>query len=403
MTYVDHRKIVLAALFAAVLAIGAYGALGQEVNGTHAITGRGETSCLKCHYGKYEEMVGSGHGQKLVEDIAKASENLAKQPETYACISCHGKRDRWESFGMADWYPFYENTSANAYAGEWWSLGYKQVAFPYGKGFTGTTWTDTALAATSYVTLNVTAPTGNTITANFKFLDVNGANSDTGTVTLTEAPAASGKYFYNVTGLYPDYFSISLNASSSATASVIKIKTDGATYDSANSSKTFSIKTTPTYLAQLQHVLSHGSWVYSYATFAGSYQWNFHTGKYATVTKMNAVWDNVRTIDEVEFPKRGIPVEYIGTVNERNSCSSTKGLCHATIQMMDLAASGQIRENRATSGNQPYYSHGMNLSTDAEQICGTCHALLFAEGTTAHFGVQCYDCHASHPIPAGAE
>ncbi len=400
MTYVDHRKIVLAALFATVLAIGAYGALGQEVNGTHAITGRGETSCLKCHYGKYEEMVGTGHGQKLVEDIAKQSTALSEQPETYACIACHGKRDRWESFGMADWYPFYENTSANAYAGEWWSLGYKQVLFPYGKGFTGTTWTDSALAATSYITLNITAPTGNTITANFKFLDINGANSDSGYVALTEAPAGSGKYFYNITGKYPDYFSVTLNATSSATASVIKIKTDGATYDIANASKTFSITTSAKYLGALSYSSSYG---WRYATFAGSYNWNFHTGKYAKVTKMSEVWDNVRTIDEVEFPRRGIPIEYMGTVDEKNSCSSSKGLCHATLQMIDLAAQGKLPENKATSGNQPYYSHSMNLSTDAEQVCGTCHALLFAEGTNAHQGVQCYDCHASHPIPAGAE
>lgn len=396
MTYVDHRKIVLAALFATILAIGAYGALGQEVNGTHAITGRGETSCLKCHYGKYEEMVGSGHGQKLVEDIAKASTNLGKQPETYACIACHGKRDRWESFGMADWYPFYENTSANAYAGEWWSLGYKQVAFPYGKGFTGTTWTDSALAATSYVNLTVNAPTGLTLTANIKFLDVNGNNNDTGDVVLTEI--SNGTYRASVTGLWPDYFSITLRGNAT-TATAIQVKTDGAIFNVANSSKTFSITTTSKYLAQLS--TSHGSWTYS--NFAGAYYWNFHTGKYATVTKMSAVWDDVRTIAEVEFPNRGIPIEYMGTVSERNSCSSSKGLCHATIQMMDLAASGQIRESRAASGNQPYYSHGMNLSTDAEQICGTCHALLFAEGTNAHFGVQCYDCHASHPMPAGAE
>ncbi|MBI2937425.1 MAG: hypothetical protein HYY22_04400 [Thaumarchaeota archaeon] len=394
MTYVDHRKIVLAALFATILAIGAYGALGQEVNGTHAITGRGETSCLKCHYGKYEEMVGSGHGQKLVEDIAKQSTALAAQPETYACISCHGKRDRWESFGMADWYPFYENTSANAYAGEWWSLGYKQVQFPYGKGFTGTTWTDSALSNSSTITLTVVAAAGNTLTANFKFLDVNGDNTDTGDVVLT----GNGTYTTTVTGLYPDYFSVTLKGASAVTSSNITLASDGTTTTIATSTKPFSITTTAKYLASLN---TAGT---GYSNFAGSYYWNFHTGKYATVTKMSAVWDDVRTIDEVEFPNRGIPIEYMGTVAEKNSCSSSKGLCHATLQMIDLAASGQIKEQRAgPSGNQPYYSHGMNLSTDAEQICGTCHALLFAEGTTAHFGVQCYDCHASHPMPAGAE
>ena len=398
MTYVDHRKIVLAALFATILAIGAYGALGQEVNGTHAITGRGETSCLKCHYGKYEEMVGSGHGQKLVEDIAKQSTALAAQPETYACISCHGKRDRWESFGMADWYPFYENTSANAYAGEWWSLGYKQVQFPYGKGFTGTTWTNTTLSAASYINLTVTTTANKVLTGNIKFLDANANNTDTGDVNLTEISA--GTYRLSVTGKYADYFSITLKANQSLTASSIQVKTDGAIYNVANASKTFSITTSAKYLAQL--TTSHGAW--SYSNFAGSYYWNFHTGNYYTVTKMSAVWDDVRTIDETEFPKRGIPIEYVATVSERNGCASTKGLCHATIQMMDLTTQGKLRETYGTSaGNQPYYSHGMNLSTDAEQICGTCHALLFAEGTNAHFGVQCYDCHASHPMPAGAE
>ena len=119
---------------------------------------------------------------------------------------------------------------------------------------------------------------------------------------------------------------------------------------------------------------------------------------------MSALWENVRTITTIKFPYKGIPIEYIGTISDRNSCSSDDSLCHSTLTMIKDAAEGKLPETRAIgAGYQPYYQHSMTLSTNSKQICGTCHAQFFAEGLTAHYGVQCYDCHAGHPMPAGAE
>ena len=393
----SKRQILLLVLMVLVSALGVYGAVGQEITGTHAIQGKGEVTCLQCHYGKYEEMVSTAHGQYLVEEMS-AQDATSAQPETYVCIACHGKRDRWGEFGMADWAVWYENSPSNNYAGEWWALGYKQIVFPYGKGWTGT-WKNTTSTPTSYINLTVTTGvSGRTIHAKFKFFDYTYSNADTGPITLNET--SSGVYNVVLSGLYPDYFSIQLNASSSISATRIEVKTDDVVYMVANSSKTFTIETYDKYLGPLKY--SNGAW--SHAKFAGSHNWNFHTGKYTKIIKMSALWENVRTITTIKFPYKGIPIEYIGTISDRNSCSSDDSLCHSTLTMIKDAAEGKLPETRAIgAGYQPYYQHSMTLSTNSKQICGTCHAQFFAEGLTAHYGVQCYDCHAGHPMPAGAE
>jgi hypothetical protein len=394
--------------------IGVYGAIGQSLEGTHGIVGKGEVSCLKCHYGKYEEMVSTGHGQVIVDRMS-TFEGLEPQPETYACIACHMKRDRWGIMGMTDFAAWYDNSSRYLYSDEMFSLGYTQILFPYGEGYQGV-WVNSTATTTSwiFITLNTTT-TGASIRTNFTFFDYAGNNNDT-SVLLTES--SPGYYTTNVTSIYPDYFSILMSSSSNLTAEFLTVTTDGVTYLVADSGK---ILTGEIYIAPLSTVGDLVSFIgpdlgkaevditTSYTALAplrerrGRYiqsdfadDWNFHTGAYTTVLKMTEVWDNVRMINEQEFPRRGIPIDYMGIVGEKISCASTDTLCHATGQMINLAANGAIPDTRAAYGYQPYYMHTMTLSTASEAICGTCHAPMFSDGPQAHYGVQCYDCHTGH-------
>jgi hypothetical protein len=415
-----RTQLGIIVLLATVMSIGLYTAVANEISGTHAIVGSGEVTCLKCHYGKYEEMVATGHGQHFVEHFAELS-NTEEQPETYACIFCHGKRDRWDSFGMGDWVVWYENDPDNLYPDEWWALGYENQIFPLGPGFEGDT-TSEGGSSTANQGIEIyieTNSTGATISANITYFDVTGLQAVLSeTVTLTEDGSNANYTGTIAADVLPDYFSVDLYTAA-ATVDVTlgqlilsgnggsrnDIVTEFANEDKLQYSRSagtgvdpsiITIDTDSTILRPLTD--SHG--FYGYGSYANN--WNFHTNNYASITRMNAVWEDIRTIDEVEFPSRGIPISYAGTVNEGQSCSSTRFLCHATGEMINMG--GSLQESLGPgSGRESYYSHSMTLSTSSEQVCGTCHAPYFAEGLNAHEGVQCYDCHASHPMPAGSE
>jgi hypothetical protein len=401
-------------LLATIMTVGLYTAVANEISGTHAIVGVGEVTCLKCHYGKYEEMVATGHGQDFVQAFGSI-EATEEQPETYACLMCHGKRDRWDRFGMTDWVNWYENDVSNDYPGEWWSLGYEQIPFPFGPGFEGDSTTEGGESGTTsdinfYLETN---STGATITAIVTFFDLIGDNADT-VLTLAE-DGANANYTGTISSLYPDYFRVDLNATVAVEVTLGTITTDGRVLtfasdslfrgvrlsESVGASQEKVIPIDPSVLTA-QNLLPYYAGVRGY-DYAGSYKWNFHTGDYAEVTRMTAVWEDIRTIDTQPFPAKGIPIDYGGTVGEGQSCASTRFLCHATETMIEMAQEGAIPNTMAAYGSASYYTHSMTLSTASVQICGTCHAVLFADGLTAHEGVQCYDCHAAHPMPAGSE
>jgi hypothetical protein len=411
--------------------LGLYGALAEPVAGTHAILGRGETTCLKCHYDKYDEMVSTAHGEEIVvrmtqTDYLGNTRATANQPETFACISCHAQRDRWTQLGMADYVNWFENKSSNAFPGEYWALGYKQIAWPLGPGLNvgsitraslpvGTTlYKDPAAfkaitSALSTIKLNVTGTTGRTINATITFSNLVNAGLNTPAVrTVTLSEPTPGNFYYNFGSVYPDYFKISLNITSGSTmtATKIVITTDGVTELAADSSKLSS-----TGVAQSQSLtassatllralrISNGSW--GMTSFSGNDYWNFHTGYYSKITKLSEVWEETRQVAEQEFPARGIPVEYMGIVGEKAGCASQKALCHTTITAINLGASGALPETYGTtSGSDPYYKHTLTISTDSSKTCGTCHADKFIDGMTAHFGVQCFKCHSGHTAAA---
>jgi hypothetical protein len=395
------------------MVIGVYGAIGQTLEGTHGIIGKGEVSCLKCHYGKYEEMVSTGHGQDFVENVAKlyynsgseddvfdrddGREAMESNAETYACLLCHMKRDRFDRFGAQDLVVWKENSAANNYPDELWALIAGVIPFPFGPGYTSPTATGVTTNS-SDITLYVNGTaTATSVNATFTFFDANGNNNDT-TVVLTQV----GSDFYGgVTEIYPDYFSVSLISDTNESPDMyiisdgeyVGVYEDSLTADTARTLRGTRIYT-PGTDASATYVRN--------AAYANS--WNFHTGDYGVITRMTEVWEMIRTYNVTEFPRRGNPIDYLGTVGEGQSCSSTRGLCHNTLQILDQVQNERaIRNTMAAVGYEYYYKHTMTLSTASEAICGTCHAPLFAEGYSAHEGVQCYDCHSAHPMPAGSE
>jgi hypothetical protein len=122
--------LIISALLASLGVYGAFGAMSQLESTPHSIVAKGESSCLKCHYGIYEEMVSTNHSRYIVSDLLSIKND---EPDASACLVCHGKRYRWDSFGMVDWAIWFQNSSQPVNQSRWVSLGYKQVPFHTGK------------------------------------------------------------------------------------------------------------------------------------------------------------------------------------------------------------------------------------------------------------------------------
>lgn len=383
--------LVVTALLVSLGVYGAIGAAGQIATTPHSIIAKGESSCLKCHYGIYVEMVSTNHGRTIVRELQTIKND---GPDANACLVCHGKRERWGSFGMADWAVWFQNSTVPVNQSRWVSLGYTQVPFPYGKGYSGVWDNSTAATASSTFSIDMySATAGASILANVTFFDYAADNSD---ILMILSEGSSGHYSASVSGIYPDYFRIQLSSNMDLTAGSLTVSSDGVSYEvSATGKYVLSLNNGSTVtLAQLMKNETTEVWAWDRYVD----DWNFHTGAYTKVAKMSSVWENVRTIATATFPTRGIPIEYLGVTGEKSSCSSTQGLCHSTLQMINLTSQGKLPETRAAYGYLPYYEHSMNLSTDSSKTCGICHAPMFADGPTTHYTGYCYSCHNSHDV-----
>ncbi|MCL4437041.1 MAG: hypothetical protein M1503_06425 [Thaumarchaeota archaeon] len=383
--------LVVAVMLVSLGVYGAFGAAGQIATTTpHSIVAKGESSCLKCHYGIYEEMVSTNHSRTIVRELMSIKND---GPDANACLVCHGKRDRWGSFGMADWVVWLKNSTAPVNQSRWVSLGYKQVPFPYGKGYSGA-WSNSTATASSTLSIDMySATAGASIQANLTFFDYAADNTD---LLMILSESSSGHYTASIAGIYPDYFRIQLRSDKNLTASSLTVSSDGSIYEvSATGKKELSLSNISTVtLAPMVKNKTTGAWTWDrYAD-----DWNFHTGAYTNVAKMSSVWENIRTIATATFPTRGVPIDYLGVTGEKSSCSSTQGLCHSTLRMINLTSEGKLHETRAAYGYLPYYEHSMTLSTDPSKTCGICHAPMFADGPTTHYNGNCYTCHNSHAI-----
>ncbi len=334
-------------------------------------------------------MVSTNHGRYFVRELMSVNND---KPDASACLVCHGKRYRWDNFGMADWTVWFQNTSMPVNQSRWVSLGYKQVPFQYGKGYSGAWDNSTATASSTFSIDLYSATSGASILANVTFLDYAANNND---LLMILSEGSSGHYSAAIAGIYPDYFRIELSSNVNLTAGSLVVSSDGISYEvSAASKKIINLTSTSVVVAPLVKNQTTGVWTWDQYPDG----WNFHTGNYSKVTRMSEVWDNVRTIATSSFPVRGVPIEYLGVVSEKSSCSSTQGLCHSTLQMINLTSAGNLPETRAAYGYQPYYLHSMTLSTDSSKTCVICHAPLFADGPTTHETGECYNCHNSHDI-----
>ena len=161
--------LIVTALLVSLGVYGAIGAAGQIATTPHSIVAKGESSCLKCHYGIYAEMVSTNHSRTIVRELQTIKND---GPDANACLVCHGKRERWGSFGMADWAVWFQNSTVPVNQSRWVSLGYKQVPFPYGKGYSGAWDNSTAITASSTLSIDMySATAGASIQANLTFFD----------------------------------------------------------------------------------------------------------------------------------------------------------------------------------------------------------------------------------------
>jgi len=294
---------------------------------------------------------------------------------------------------MTDWTVFYQDVNKTFYPDQWVALGFTQVPFPFGEGYSSP-WKNETKSPSSWIYISVNSSSaGAGLRANVSFFDYSMNNTDV-LAFLTEFP--SGFYYTNITGIYPDYFRIGILANFNITADNIVVISDGFRYEAASIDKiTYNITNTNyTMIANIVWDSYKQIWNRSYYPD----DWNFHTGQFSNIVRMDEVWDQIREIDQTFFPTQGVPIKFVGYMGVNASCSATQGLCHITQSMIKLSEEMNSLDTAITDKHETYYNHFMTLSTDTSQTCGNCHAEYFTSGPSTHYTLDCVTCHQNHEV-----